>query len=141
MLIRPARPGDLGIVLLFARANSLENHRAEPRIDPRSHTEAYYDAMIRHGLVLLAETDEPIGMLALRPEHARAHITDAFVVRRQRRKGVLRALVDEVYPWCRARGIEEIDVDWLATNPNSGAAWVALGFAPMSVTGRRSVPR
>lgn len=75
---------------------------------------------------------------AIFEEVERAEITDLFVRREARRRGVGRALVAEADGWVTARGVARVEVRVASANAEGQAFWRALGFeASMDVLQRR----
>lgn len=76
---------------------------------------------------LLRCTDSRASPLLL-PEQF-AYVSSAYVVPALRRRGVLRALLDEAERWCAARGLDEMRLHNVPGATAGAAAWTALGFA------------
>lgn len=94
-----------------------------------------------NALVLLGETEDgtPIACFAAIFYAKRAYIEDVFVVHRWRRHGVLSGAIEVLLEHCARRGIERVDVDYLADNPAGAAAWARVGFAPRSISATATV--
>lgn len=67
-------------------------------------------------------------------------LASAFVVRSQRRAGVLRALVRAAEGWCASLGVRELRLRCSLDNAGGNAAWSALGYTPMALVRRRRLP-
>jgi GNAT superfamily N-acetyltransferase len=149
--VRAAGAADLPALTMLSAANRMHHAHAGALGERRARYERLLAA--DNALVLLAEAAEPgadpvpVACFAAifypaRPDApARAYIEDAFVVKRWRRRGVLGAMLAELLDACRARGIDQVDVDYLADNPEGVAAWTRLGFSPRSVRATGSVER
>jgi GNAT superfamily N-acetyltransferase len=99
----------------------------------------------RAGVVLLAErSGRPIGMLRCAEAAGNtgryAWVSAVYVVPDARRRGILRTLLVAADAWCRSRRLSELRLHCGLANAVGNAAWTALGFAPVKVLYRRSVP-
>jgi len=56
------------------------------------------------------------------------HVQDMCVAARCRRRGIGRALFDDVAHWARSRGITRIEVAFAPANKLSSSFWQGLGF-------------
>jgi ribosomal protein S18 acetylase RimI-like enzyme len=85
---------------------------------------------IAEGVALIAEDDEgPAGYLWARaPERGTAHVTDAYVRPRARRRGVTKALLRAAIAELRTRDVERVTLDVLTTNTIARSVWERLGF-------------
>jgi GNAT superfamily N-acetyltransferase len=61
-------------------------------------------------------------------ERARCEITDLFVSKEMRRRGIGTALVACALRWCEERGVRRVEVRVAAENSEGQAFWRALGF-------------
>jgi ribosomal protein S18 acetylase RimI-like enzyme len=90
---------------------------------------------------LVAEDEEPIGFLSAefreREEswclvsHQVCYIAGIVVAPRSRRKGIARALVDQLKREVQARGVSGIELDVWAFNKEARQAFLKLGFSPL----------
>jgi ribosomal protein S18 acetylase RimI-like enzyme len=67
------------------------------------------------------------------------YVASVYVVPEERRRGVLRALLDAAAGWCTERQLEEIRLHSAADNEVGNAAWDALGFAVVEHLRTRSL--
>jgi len=95
--------------------------------------------------VVLAEADGravgmAVGMERETPpvfgERRRGFITDLYVTAGWRRKGVGRALAEDLLGWFRDRGLEAAELAVASVNPGAEAFWRALGGAEQRRTMR-----
>jgi len=69
-----------------------------------------------------------------------AMVTTAYVLPSERRRGVLRALLDAADRWCRRRHLSGMRLQCALTNDTGRRAWEALGFKPAELLYLRAVP-
>ena len=69
-----------------------------------------------------------------------AMVTTAYVVPAERRRGVLRALLDAADRWCRRRRLSGMRLQCALSNAVGRDAWEALGFKPAELLYLRAVP-
>lgn len=55
--------------------------------------------------------------------------SDCFVEKQYRKKGVGKALTEELFSWFKEKGVESVKLNTLARNP-ARFAWKKLGFEP-----------
>lgn len=70
---------------------------------------------------------ESVGSPLLEPERY-TYVSSVYVRPECRRRGVMRALVEEAERWSRARGIDQIRLHNVAGSVTAEGAWSALGF-------------
>ena len=143
VIVRPASADDLDVVTEL-RLALLREHADNPiyrrvRPDAPARARRLYAAQLasKSEVTLLAELDgavvgilrcvENMGYPLLFP-HAYGYISSVYVRPAARRRGVLRALLGAATEWCRARDLHELRLHNAADNPQSNAAWAALGF-------------
>jgi ribosomal protein S18 acetylase RimI-like enzyme len=56
------------------------------------------------------------------------YVASVYVQPAQRRRGILRALMDAAVVWSRARGLDELRLHAAADNADANGAWQAMGF-------------
>ena len=69
-----------------------------------------------------------------------AMVTTAYVVPSERRRGVLRALLDAADRWCRRHHLSGMRLQCALTNDTGRRAWESLGFKPAELLYLRAVP-
>ena len=69
------------------------------------------------------------------------YVASVYVQPEQRRRGVLRALMDAAVAWSRARGLDELRLHAAADNADANAAWQAMGFDVAEHLRVRRLPR
>lgn len=67
------------------------------------------------------------------------YVSSVYVVPGERKKGVLRALMNAAEAWCDARGLTEMRLHNSSTTPSARASWGALGFEVVEEVRRRDV--
>jgi ribosomal protein S18 acetylase RimI-like enzyme len=100
-------------------------------------------------VTLLAEQDdnaqgilrcaESTGHPLLEPDHY-AYVSSVYVVPAARRSGVVRALLDQAFQWCRDRNLVEMRLHNAADSAVANAVWDALGFNVVEHLRVRRVP-
>ena len=142
--VRPARPRDLDAVVAL-RIALLREHPDHPiygrlrtEIDRRARELFAAQLRATSETILLAELAgdvvgiircvESTGSPLLEPARY-AYVSSAYVKPEARRRGVLRALVDEVERWSRARGLDQMRLHNVAGSADAERAWDSLGFA------------
>lgn len=143
LTVRAARPFDLDTVVAL-RLALLREHQDNPLFE-RLHPDAEVRARDLYRthlaspdqIILLAERDSaPIGILRcvhavssplLLPE-AYGYMSSAYVIPRERRTGILKALFDEAVRWCGERGLSELRLYVSVGDEAARSAWSALGF-------------
>jgi ribosomal protein S18 acetylase RimI-like enzyme len=128
---------ELRVALLREHANNPLYRRIRP--DAPSRAKRLFAKQLRspNEVVFLAERGETVagvlrcvqssGFPLLFPTQY-GYISSVYVVPRERRSGVLRALFARAVGWCRERGLAELRLHCAADNPTANAAWDALGF-------------
>lgn len=56
-----------------------------------------------------------------------------------RKKGVAGTLVLAVEKWCRERGLEHIELNFIVGNTEAEAVWERLGYKPFRITSRKTL--
>jgi len=84
------------------------------------------------GTIVIARVDgEPVGCVALRRiEEGVCEMKRLYVVPAHRRKGVGRALADEVIAYARSRGYALMKLDTLESMTEANDLYRSLGFVP-----------
>ncbi|HEX7123571.1 MAG TPA: GNAT family N-acetyltransferase [Gemmatimonadaceae bacterium] len=153
--IRPATTADVEAVTelrlaLFAAEWRRATVKASPEIIRRARAVSAAQLASTQQLTLLAlHRGQAIGILRCTARKraglaypARvATIATVYVRRAWRRRGVLRALLRAADRWARARGLTEMQLLCAADNAVGRAAWRALGFEPIEILHRRTIPR
>ena len=141
--VRRATPADLDAVvrLRLALLREYPDHPIYGRMHPDAESLArpIFAAQLSSGneVMFLAERDGvAIGMLRaveaaappfLVPERY-CYVSSVFVVPSARQQGVLRVLMERAIEWCRERGLDEMRLHSVGTQPTASAAWDALEF-------------
>lgn len=149
MLVRVAALEDAEAVAKLSRELSLHHTPYHPVYHTRENaadsTLTYIKDRIQKslsgdGLVLVAQDQEVVGYLTCsiqdRPDpnwviKSLGHIGATYVAPAYRRRGVAAALVKEALKWLKAHEVEYVDLNVVAQNSGSVAAWTALGFKPL----------
>src|SRR5215207_11680618 len=135
---RPASPRDLDAVVAL-RVTLLREHPGHPiygrlrtEIDRRardlfsaqlrSRTETILLAELAGEVVGIIRCVESIGSPLLEPVRY-AYVSSAYVRPDVRRRGVLRALVDEVERWSRSRGLDQMRLHNVVGSAAAERAW------------------
>src|SRR5215203_2687552 len=154
--VRPATPRDLDAVVTL-RIALLREHPDHPiygrlrtEIDRRarelfaaqlrSRTETILLAELAGEVVGIIRCVESMGSPLLEPARY-AYVSSAYVRPDVRRRGVLRALMDEVERWSRARGLDQLRLHNVAGSEDAERAWDALGFAIVEQVRLRTISR
>jgi len=154
--VRIATVSDLDTVVAL-RLALLREHSTNPlfeRLHPdaeRRARELYHSHLASPDqIMLLAERDgAPVGILRcvhavssplLLPE-AYAYLSSAYVVPRERRMGILKALFEEGVRWCSARGLREFRLYVSIEDEAARSAWSSLGFAAVEELRVHRLPR
>ena len=97
--------------------------------------QATVDAAVAEGLAVLAELDgAAVGFALAKQTHRRlGYVSDLFVVRAARRKGVGRALMAAVGELLRQRGAEYVTLNVDVDNADARAVYVRWGFREESL--------
>ncbi len=153
-VIRPALPSDLDeLVRLHERF--VDHHRiCDGRFTPHAAAAGSWRERIAQALddplvmVLLVEVEgEAAGCsyVLVRPGTPDidpgpiGYLCDVYVVPGLRRSGLARAMLDEARAWLRAQEVTVLETCWAVNAPEASATWPALGFTPLSMTGRMEV--
>lgn len=134
MRIRRATEGDEP--LLRELWEEFENEIPAPYGWSETWEEEWVDTArrIREGVVAIAEDDgAALGYAGANPpdEHGRVHVLSAYVRPGARRRGVTKALLQEVTTAAREAGATFVTLDVLETNATARAVWERLGFVPV----------
>ena len=148
MKIRPATPTDVPQLVTLNRAVQAMHAVALParfrsdapdEVVSRAFTEMLE---LRSACWLIAEENEPVGFLSAefrdgeeswcqRP-HRVCYLAGIAVAPGSRRKGVARALINELRRETAQRGVREIELDVWAFNTEARAVFARLGFRPLT---------
>ena len=144
VIVRRATPADLEAVvrLRLALLREYPDHPIYGRLHPDAESLArpIFAAQLSSGneVMFLAERNGvAVGILRaveaaappfLVPERY-CYVSSVFVVPGARRQGVLRALMDRAIEWCGERGLDEMRLHSVGTQPTASAAWDAMEFA------------
>ncbi|MEO8562641.1 MAG: GNAT family N-acetyltransferase [bacterium] len=140
--VRPARVRDLDAVVAL-RLALLREHPDHPiygrlrtEIDRRARdlfasqlrgtTESILLAELDGAVVGILRCVETNGSPLLEPDRY-GYVSSVYVRPESRRRGVLRALLDEAERWCRARGLNQMRLHNVAGSA-AEHAWDAMGF-------------
>jgi GNAT superfamily N-acetyltransferase len=152
--VRAATPRDLDAVVAL-RLALLREHPDHPiygrlrtEVDRRARDLFSAQLRARTETILLAEhAGEVVGILRcvesmgspLLDPARYAYVSSVYVRPEARRRGVLRALVNEAERWSRARGLEQMRLHNVAGSVAAERAWEALGFAVVEQVRLRSI--
>ncbi|HEX4684684.1 MAG TPA: GNAT family N-acetyltransferase [Gemmatimonadaceae bacterium] len=67
------------------------------------------------------------------------YVSSVYVVPDERKKGVLRALLEAADRWCEERGLHEMRLHNSVFSPDARQAWKALGFEVVEEVRRRAL--
>lgn len=132
MKIRPATLDDKE--LLLAMWSAFDAEMPDHPALAESEEQAWADLKdhVEHGVSLVAEEDgKPIGFAFTgigRLNPGVAHLTDLYVVRGARGRGVGTKLIEEVERRVRERDIEHLSLNVLVTNTRARKLYERLGF-------------
>lgn len=155
VVVRPARIDDLDEIVAL-RVALLREYRDHPlytdlRPDVTHRARQLYLAQITapDEIIFLAEREgEVVGLLRcvdaigsplLLPERY-CYVSSVYVLPRERRRGVLRALVAAAERWCEDRGLHEMRLHNSAAATSAAAAWSSFGFEVVEEVRRRLLP-
>jgi GNAT superfamily N-acetyltransferase len=131
-VIRTATSDDLELVRELWHAFGAEIPDAEWRDDDSHDDLREVEKAIGTEIVLLADD---VGLAVATKRGARLGSLDLLYVRpNARRAGVARALVREAAEQLRARGVDMIELDVLASNADARTVYDRWGFAPVELT-------
>src|SRR5437763_2515576 len=152
--VRPATPRDLDAVValrlallrehpdhpIYGRLRTEVDRRARDLFAAqlRARTETIFLAEIAGDVVGILRCVESMGSPLLEPARY-AYVSSVYVRPEARRRGVLRALVNEAERWSRARGLEQMRLHNVAGSVDAERAWEALGFAVVEQVRLRSL--
>jgi len=152
--VRPAVPRDLDAVValrlallrehpdhpIYGRLRTEVDRRARDLFAAqlRARTETIFLAEVAGEVVGILRCVESMGSPLLEPARY-AYVSSAYVRPEARRRGVLRALVQEAERWSRARGLEQMRLHNVAGSMDAERAWEALGFAVVEQVRLRSL--
>jgi ribosomal protein S18 acetylase RimI-like enzyme len=152
--VRAATPRDLDAVVAL-RLALLREHPDHPiygrlrtEVDRRARDLFAAQLRARTETILLAElAGEVVGILRcvesmgspLLDPARYAYVSSVYVRPESRRRGVLRALVNEAERWSRVRGLEQMRLHNVAGSVAAERAWEALGFAVVEQVRLRSI--
>src|SRR5439155_3495499 len=152
--VRPATPRDLDAVValrlallrehpdhpIYGRLRTEVDRRARDLFAAqlRARTETILLAEIAGDVVGILRCVESMGSPLLEPARY-AYVSSVYVRPEARRRGVLRALVNEAGRWSRARGLEQMRLHNVAGSVDAERAWEALGFAVVEQVRLRSL--
>jgi len=131
-LIRTATTDDLALVRELWRAFDAEVPDAEWRDSDSEGDLRDVEEAIGKEIVLLADD---VGLAVAVTLGARGGMLDMLYVRpKARGKGIAHELVHEVAEQLRARGVEMLELEVLASNGDARAVYERWGFAPVELT-------
>ena len=131
-MIRPATPDDLALVRELWRAFELDVPEPNWRDDDSELRLHELERMIAKDIVLLVDE---VGLAVAKKTGERAGTLDILYVRpKARGKGVAHALVREVVEQLKARGVDTLELEVLATSGDARAVYERWGFAPVELT-------
>lgn len=156
IVVRRAQPSDLEAVVKM-RSALIEDSRGtlayrRLRRDYAAAARPLFEAQLSDPrcLTLVATVgDEPVGLLrcmlsAPNPLHEparHAYVISVYVVPKERRRGVLRALVLAADAWCASHDVDEMRLHVGVENKVGNAAWKALGFEAAEILRVRRIPK
>ncbi|HEU4852372.1 MAG TPA: GNAT family N-acetyltransferase [Telluria sp.] len=151
MEVRPLCPEDSAEVARLWHAGARDSGQADPRFLPRMSPSEYVARIEReleggalfgwgipaagaHGLVayLTARID---GASAEWSQDGHLYVCDVDVQADQRGRGHLRRLLACAREHAKARGLDRIELSWIANDPRAEAVWTRLGFRPFVQVG------
>ncbi|MBU1071627.1 GNAT family N-acetyltransferase [bacterium] len=152
--IRSATEADLDTLVEFHRLFMAHHATGDARFALRPGAADGWRAEIARALAdpdvlaLVAEAaGEPVGcaFTLLKPgardfgDERIGYLCDVYVVPAWRRSGVARKLLARTENWLQDRGIGTLEASWALGSREAADSWPALGFAPLSVTGRKTI--
>ena len=142
-MIRQATLRDLDTVVAL-RLALLREHPGHPlygrlRVDAEERARDLYAQQLQssgEAVFLFCEEGDAIGILRcveslnspLLDPPKYCYISSVYVLPRARRRGILRALFARAKDWARHRGLDEMRLHNVSTNPLANRAWDSLGF-------------
>ena len=135
MIVRPATEHDREAIHALGREFLAESPPAPYVDEETSEGHATVDAALTDGLAVLAEQDgEAIGFGLARQMQARlGYVSDLFVTRAARRRGVGRALMQALANLLRERGAEYVALDVDVGDADARAVYARWGFREESL--------
>ena len=146
--VRAAGPDDIDTVVALRIALLRENAahpvygRLHPEVEQRAHDlfaqqlrsagEVMFLAERRGKVVGILRCVESYGSPLLEPPR-HGYVSSVYVLPPERRHGVLRALLGAAEQWCRARGLGELRLHNVSSDPVANTAWERLGFEVVEV--------
>jgi GNAT superfamily N-acetyltransferase len=131
-VIRTATPNDLALVRELAHAFAAEIPDAEWREDDSEEELREIEQAIGKDVVLLADD---VGLAVATKQGARVGMLDILYVRpKARGQGVAHELVREAAEQLRARGLDMLELEVLASNGDARAVYERWGFEPVELT-------
>jgi GNAT superfamily N-acetyltransferase len=154
LTVRPAKLADLDSIveLRLALLREYQDHPFYARLRPEVVQRAYElyrtQLMSSHETIFLAERGgHVIGILrcvetatspVLLPERY-CYISSVYVIPPERKRGVLRMLMNAAEQWCDDRGIDEMRLHNSSRSPSARQSWSALGFEVVEEVRSRAV--
>lgn len=147
--LETARPDHLPQLLRLWTRMMDEHQSFDPRIHLAPGAESAYRAYLSYHIsqadsrVGVATVDAPEGRLVagfylaivnrnlpmfMPPEYG--YLSDLAILPSYRRRGIGRALVDDLKSWLAGRGITTIQLQYYVRNEKAEAFWNSLGFRP-----------
>ncbi|MDB4905914.1 MAG: GCN5-related N-acetyltransferase [Gemmatimonadetes bacterium] len=142
-MIRQATLRDLDAVVAL-RLALLREHPEHPlygrlRPDAEERARDLYAQQLQstnEAVFVFCERDDIIGILRcveslnspLLDPPKYCYVSSVYVIPRARRRGILRALFARAVDWAKHRGLDEMRLHNVSTNPLASRAWDALGF-------------
>ena len=152
--VRAATLGDLPSIveLRLALLREYRDHPFYAQLRPDVNERAYelYRSQVTspYEAIFLARRDkEVVGVLrcvethgspVLLPERY-CYVSSVYVIPRERKRGVLHAMMAAAERWCDERGLAEMRLHNSATSPDARAAWASLGFEVVEEVRRRII--
>jgi GNAT superfamily N-acetyltransferase len=155
LAVRPARLDDLNdivelrLALLREYSHAPMYERLRPDVEARarelfssqllSPTETMLLAVRHRHIVGILRCVDTVGSPLVYPDRY-CYVSSVYVLPRERRNGVLRALVAAADRWCAERGIGEMRLHNSLASPIAGEVWDAFGFTVVEHVRRRVLP-
>jgi GNAT superfamily N-acetyltransferase len=152
--VRAATLDDLDAIveLRLSLLREYQDHPFYARLRPNTRERAYelYQSQVvsPYETIFIAERgDRVVGVLrcvdtptspVLLPERY-CYVSSVYVLPDERKKGVLRALLEAADQWCRERGLQEMRLHNSVFSSEARHAWKALGFEVVEEVRRRTL--